>query len=184
MLPIHPIKYHRSGQNAGRRAKSGTSHTRQRSDGTNLFRCFNQMRIGKQYTCMLGAYITKKLAIQSSYSIYFQAQATLNEPATVNVINFQAVVKRKGLVSSSYTSAAELSTAITDRLREQWGATQIPGSSQATYTASSEQCTTVNVSNSHFITTAYGSVELASAAKYIHYFVSRILNISSQTYAN
>ena len=127
MLPIHPIKYHRSGQNAGRRAKSGTSHTRQRSDGTNLFRCFNQMRIGKQYTCMLGVYITKKLAIQSSYSIYFQAQATLNEPATVNVINFQAVVKRKGLVSSSYTSAAELSTTITDRLREQWGATHFQG---------------------------------------------------------
>ena len=42
MLPIHPIKYDRNGQNARRRAKSGTSHKRQRSDGTNLVMCFNQ----------------------------------------------------------------------------------------------------------------------------------------------
>ena len=47
----------------------------------------------------------------------FQAGATLNEPATVNVINFQAVVKGKGLSHfSSYSSAAEFRTMITDRL--------------------------------------------------------------------
>ena len=43
----------------------------------------------------------------------------LNGPATVNVINFQAVVKKKGLVSSSYSSAAEFPTAITNRLHKQ-----------------------------------------------------------------
>ena len=66
------------------------------------------MRIGTQYTYMLEGYITQ----------LFQSQATLNEPATVNMINFQAVVKRKGLVRSSCSSTVELPIAITDRLRE------------------------------------------------------------------
>ena len=54
-------------------------------------------------------------------------------------------LSRKCLVSSSYSSAAEFPTAITDRLREQQGATQIPASSRAVYGYSSEQwyCNTV-----------------------------------------
>ena len=49
----------------------------------------------------------------------FQAGGTSIEPATVNVINFQVVVKRNGLVMGpSYSSAAEFRTTITDRLME------------------------------------------------------------------
>ena len=40
----------------------------------------------------------------------------LNELATFNVINFQVVVKRKGLAGSSYSSAVEFRTTITDIL--------------------------------------------------------------------
>ena len=36
-----------------------------------------------------------------------------------NLINFPAVVKKEGLVSSSYSSAIELPTAITDKLHKQ-----------------------------------------------------------------
>ena len=52
----------------------------------------------------------------STKLLKFQAGATLNEPATFNVINFQVVVKRKCLVGSSYPSAVEFQTTITDRL--------------------------------------------------------------------
>ena len=133
MLSIHPIKYDRNGQNARRRAKSGTSHKRQRSDGTNLVMCFNQNDFVIWNIATLNAYWQTvyvyarsiQYAETSQVSVkllqLFQAQATLNEPATANGINFQAVVKRKGfkgLVSSSYSSATEFTTAITDRLRE------------------------------------------------------------------
>ena len=46
----------------------------------------------------------------------FQAGATLSELPTFNVINFQVLVKRKDLVSSSYSSAAKFRTTITGRL--------------------------------------------------------------------
>ena len=42
--------------------------------------------------------------------------AALNKPATFNVIHFQVVVRRKGLIGSSYSSAVEFRTTITDRL--------------------------------------------------------------------
>ena len=77
-----------------------------------------QMRIGKQYTYILGAYITQEPhKFQSSHST-FSSTGYLKR-ASYNVINFQAVVKRKCLVRFSYSSAAEFSTVITDRLREQ-----------------------------------------------------------------
>ena len=46
----------------------------------------------------------------------------LIERVADRLINFQAVVKGKGLVSSSYSSAAEFTTALTGRLCEQQGA--------------------------------------------------------------
>ena len=52
----------------------------------------------------------------STKLLKFQAGATLNEPVTFNVINFQVVVKREGLVGSSYSNAVEYRTTITDRL--------------------------------------------------------------------
>ena len=52
----------------------------------------------------------------STKLLKFKAGATLNEPATVNVINFQVVVKREGLVGSSYSSAVEFRTTFIDRL--------------------------------------------------------------------
>ena len=48
--------------------------------------------------------------------------ACLLERVTDGLISFQAVAERKGLISSSYSSAAEFTTTITDRLREQHGA--------------------------------------------------------------
>ena len=56
------------------------------------------------------------MATCSTKLLKFQAGGTLNELATFNVINFQVVIKRKGLVGSSYSSAAEFRTTITDRL--------------------------------------------------------------------
>ena len=52
----------------------------------------------------------------STKLLKFQAGATLNELATFNVISFQVVVRRKGLVGSSCSSAVEFRTTITDRL--------------------------------------------------------------------
>ena len=52
----------------------------------------------------------------STKLLKFQAGATFNEPSTVNVINFQVVVKSKGLVGSSYSTAVEFRTTITGRL--------------------------------------------------------------------
>ena len=69
-------------------------------------------------------------------------QAAILQPTVIclikragdNLINFSNSCQEKGLVSSSYSSAAaEFLTAIKDRLREQHGATQIPGSSRVTY---------------------------------------------------
>ena len=48
--------------------------------------------------------------------------ACLIERVADRLINFQAVFKGKGLVSSSYSSAAEFTTSLTDKLREQQGA--------------------------------------------------------------
>ena len=46
---------------------------------------------------MLGARGIRYVVACSTKLLELQAGATLNEPATVNVINFQAVVKGKGL---------------------------------------------------------------------------------------
>ena len=56
------------------------------------------------------------MVASSTKLLKFQAGATLSEPPTFNVISFQVIVKRKHLVSSSYSSAAEFRTTITDRL--------------------------------------------------------------------
>ena len=95
MLPIHPIKYGRGMQNVRRRAyKIGTSFNRQIA----YWQTVNENARGIQYAVAFSMKLLK-----------FQAEATLNEPAIVKVINFQVVVKRKGLVGSSYSSAVEIS---------------------------------------------------------------------------
>ena len=43
----------------------------------------------------------------------------LDRASADNLTNFQAVVKKQGLVSSSYSSAVEFPTSITDKLRKQ-----------------------------------------------------------------
>ena len=90
----------------------------------------------------------KNLASFNRASQFFQAQATLNEPATVSVINFQAVVKIKGLVSSRYPSAAEFPTAIKDRVCEQSESSSAAAIFQYNRTTvpSRERCLTVLLS--------------------------------------
>ena len=67
----------------------------------------------------------------------FQAQTTygclLDRAGCRQSDQFPTSGRQKGLVSSSYSSAVECPTAITDRLGEQQGATQIPGSSPVTF---------------------------------------------------
>ena len=105
----------------------------------------HQMRIGKLHTYMLVAYVTrsvdsgrtKNLASFNRAIQIFQAQATygclLDRAGCRQSDQFSNSGREKGSVSSSYSSAVEFPTAITDRLCEQQGATQIPGSSRATY---------------------------------------------------
>ena len=52
----------------------------------------------------------------STKLLKLQAGATLNEPATFNVVNFQVVVKRNDLADSSYSIAVKFRTTITDRV--------------------------------------------------------------------
>ena len=105
----------------------------------------HQARIGKLHTSVLGAYVTrsinsgqtKNLADFNRATQFFQAQTTygclLDRAGCKQSDQFSNSGREKGLVSSSCSSAVEFSTTITDRLREQQGATQISGSSRTTY---------------------------------------------------
>ena len=72
---------------------------------------------------MLGEYdIRGRLVTLKNFKHELPTSACLIERVADRLINFEAVVKGKGLVSSSYSSAAEFTTAITGRLREEQGA--------------------------------------------------------------
>ena len=145
MLLNHPIGYDRSGQNKLMRDEELISRkvehlsTVKWSDGriwsiqlkrTPLFKIL-QTRIDPQYTYMLGLYVTRSItavrkrhiASFDEHIIFLRSTGHLRLVCLIarvvdNLINFQAVVKKEGLVSSSYSSAVEFPTAITDRLRE------------------------------------------------------------------
>ena len=134
--------------------RSDISHKRQRPDGivwsiqprrTSLFEIM-QTRIGKQYAYMLGAYVTRstfsisfrRSQISTSYSNSSSSNLAtyghlLDQASCRQSDQFSSSCQEKGLVSYSYSNAAEFPIAITNRLREQQGVTQIPGSSRATY---------------------------------------------------
>ena len=90
ILPIHPIKYDRSGQNVNSPTVQIWSCISTKM--TSLFGILQ--RIGKQYTYELGAYITQEPCKFQSGDSFFQSQTAVNGLATVNVINFPAVVER------------------------------------------------------------------------------------------
>ena len=77
---------------------------------------------------MLEACVTRMISLDVSIRLPkifkhgLPTSACLIERVTDRLINFQASFQRKGLISSSYSSAAEFTTAITDRRREQQGA--------------------------------------------------------------
>ena len=92
--------------------------------------------IGKQYTYGLRAYITRSTfqpaagekgfaSLDELIKFFKDSFATyghlLDQASYRQSDQFSSVVKKKGLVSSSYSSAAEFPTAITDRLRESSG---------------------------------------------------------------
>ena len=99
---------------------------------------------GIQYTYMIGANVTrsinsgltKNLASFNRATPFFQAQATygclLDRACCRQSDQISNSGREKCLVSSCYSSAVEFPTAITDTLREQQRATQIPASSRAT----------------------------------------------------
>ena len=96
----------------------------------------NSMRICSEHTIrgrLLQSAVGEKASqISTGYSIFssssFATHGHLLDQASCRQSDqFSSNYQEKGLVISSYSSAAEFPIAITNTLREQQGATQIPG---------------------------------------------------------